>query len=73
MVQPCFNVIDLELRAYPKVNEMTPHPAVIPAHTVNRRWVTRQMAGANCRYRSMAIHARVAHAMKEMMPEASAC
>ena len=45
----------------------------MPEQMVNRRWLTRQMAGAYCVYRSMAKPATTAQIMKEIMPEVSAC
>ena len=44
--QWCFSRNDLEKCVYPMMNETTAHPAAIPEHAVNVRWVSCQIAGA---------------------------
>ena len=70
--QPCLRFSERDLLAYPMMNEMTPHAATMPEHTMKRRWVSCQMAGANCRYRFMDTAPTTAQIRKEMRPEVSA-
>ena len=54
------------------MKEMTPHAATMPEHTMNRRCVSCQMAGAYSMYRFIDTAPTTAQIKKEMRPEASA-